>query len=377
VSGVRIGVDGRSLRAPLAGIGRYTLGLVRALADEGVELRVYVPGPQWGAAAVARAAVDMGQARRRAGRLAWWAWELPRRAARDGVEVFWGPGHRLPPGLPAGMARVVTVHDLVWRHAPETMARVNRWLDRWGMPAAVRAADRVAVVSEHTARDVAAAFPEAAGKLRVVSPGVAPAPVRPLPAELAAQGLRPGGYVLFVGTLEPRKNLRRLLEAYARLPQALRAAFPLVIAGGAGWGGVAVQRWAEELGVAAAVRVLGYVTDETLEALQAQAAVLAMPSVYEGFGLPLLEAMRFGVPVLTANVASMPEVAGEAGVLVDPYEVDSIAAGLARLLGDAALRARLGAAGRGRAQAFTWARAARTMVVVFEEALAARRGMGR
>jgi glycosyltransferase involved in cell wall biosynthesis len=209
----------------------------------------------------------------------------------------------------------------------------------------------------------------------VVPPGVEAVPQRPLPAELVAQGLRPGGYVLFVGTLEPRKNLRRLLEAYARLPQALQAAFPLVIAGGAGWGGVAVQRWAEELGVAA-VRVLGYVADETLEALQAQAAVLAMPSVYEGFGLPLLEAMRFGVPVLTANVASMPEVAGEAGVLVDPYEVDSIAAGLARLLGDAALRARLGAAGRSRSQAFTWARSAQAMVRVFEEALAARRGGG-
>ena len=123
--------------------------------------------------------------------------------------------------------------------------------------------------------------------------------------------------------------------------------------------------------------MLGYVADEVLEALQAQAAALAMPSLYEGFGLPLLEAMRFGVPVLTANVASMPEVAGEAGVLVDPCAVDSIAAGLERLLGDAGLRTRLGAAGRVRAQAFTWARAARTMVVVFEEALAARRGMGR
>lgn len=371
---MRVGVDGRSLRAPLAGIGRYTLGLVRALAGAGVEVRVYVPGPHW---ELAEVPVVVGDARSRPGRLRWWVWELPRQAVRDGVDVFWGPGHRLPPGLPAAMAKVVTVHDLVWRHAPQTMARLNRWLDRWGMPRAVRMADRVAVVSEHTARDAAAAFPEAAGKVRVVPPGVEAVPVRPLPAALVAQGLRPGGYVLFVGTLEPRKNLRRLLEAYARLPQGLRAEFPLVIAGGAGWGGVAVRRWAEELGIASGVRVLGYVADEVLEALQAQAAALAMPSLYEGFGLPLLEAMRFGVPVLTANVASMPEVAGEAGVLVDPCAVDSIAAGLERLLGDAGLRTRLGAAGRVRAQAFTWARAARTMVVVFEEALAARRGMGR
>ena len=101
-----------------------------------------------------------------------------------------------------------------------------------------------------------------------------------------------------------------------------------------------------------------------------------MPSLYEGFGLPLLEAMRFGVPVLTANVASMPEVAGEAGVLVDPYDVGSIAAGLERLLGDAGLRARLGAEGRARAQAFSWEAAARAMVRVFEEARAARRDSG-
>ena len=373
---MRVGVDGRSLRAPLAGIGRYTLGLVRALARAGVEVRVYVPGPQWEEAAVAGAWVDRGQARGRLGRLWWWGYALPRRAAGDDVDVFWGPGHRLPPGLPAAMAQVVTVHDLVWRHAPQTMRAANRWMDRVLMPQAVRAADRVVAVSEHTARDAAAAFPAAVGKLRVVPPGVEAVPQRPLPAELAAQGLRPGGYVLFVGTLEPRKNLRRLLEAYARLPEALRAEFPLVIAGGAGWGGVAVQRWAEELGVAPGVRVLGYVPDEALEALQAQAAVLAMPSLYEGFGLPLLEAMRFGVPVLTANVASMPEVAGEAGVLVDPHDVGSIAAGLGRLLGDAGLRARLGAAGRVRAQAFTWEAAARAMVRVFEEARAARRGSG-
>jgi len=132
-------------------------------------------------------------------------------------------------------------------------------------------------------------------------------------------------YVLFVGTLEPRKNLRRLLGAWAGLPAALRQSHQLVIAGGKGWGGVDVPQLVQALGLGDTALVLGYVSDAQLAGLYAHARFLAMPSLYEGFGLPLVESMAHGVPVLTANCSAMPEVAGDAGVLVNPLSEPDIA----------------------------------------------------
>jgi glycosyltransferase involved in cell wall biosynthesis len=301
---------------------------------------------------------------------------LPYWAARDGVDVFWGTTHRLPRYLPASVARVVTIHDLVWKYAGETMRPLSRWVERRLMPEAVRLADLIIAVSVSTARDLEAEYPEARGRVRVVYPG-APAFAAPLGREaLAALGIkRP--YVLFVGTLEPRKNLRRLLRAYALVDEAVRRRHQLVLSGGKGWGGLDIRALVRDAGLdEGQVVVTGYVDDRRLATLYAHARFLAMPSLYEGFGLPLIEAMAFGVPVLTSNRSSMPEVAGAAGVLVDPLDERSIAAGLLALLTDEAHRERLAAEAEPRARRFSWRKAAWETWAVLEEAVAERRRAG-
>jgi glycosyltransferase involved in cell wall biosynthesis len=178
---------------------------------------------------------------------------------------------------------------------------------------------------------------------------------------------------LFVGTLEPRKNLARLLEAFSRLKPNEAGGAVLAVAGGAGWGGVDVDDLILKWGLQGRVRKLGYVSDQQLATLYAHALFLAMPSLYEGFGLPLLEAMSRGVPVLTSDISSMPEVAGDAGVLVSPHDVDSIAKGMATLLGDAAFRLELASRAVDSAFRFNWDRAAQETMNTFEEAIAVRK----
>lgn len=370
---VRIGIDARLLALPITGIGRYTWQLSRALSAGNGEFFLYMPAPPVLALEAAPdVQVRVAHVPGRLGRALWSQTILPHQAARDRLDLFWGTAHRLPPGLPSSVARVVTIHDLVWKFAPETMRTDSRLLERCLMPRAIRQADRVLVVSHSTAQAVEDAFPASRGKVRVVYPGTT-AMSRPADkSSLLALGVdRP--YFLFVGTLEPRKNLRRLLRAYARLPEAIRDSHLLVIAGGKGWGDVDVVQQAHELGLSRYVVVTGYVDDVQLATLYGHARLLAMPSLYEGFGLPLIEAMSLGVPVLTSNVSSLPEVAGEAGVLVDPFDVAAIAQGLSRLLTDDALHARLSRLATRVASRFCWSKAARETWEVFEEALAVRR----
>ena len=181
--------------------------------------------------------------------------------------------------------------------------------------------------------------------------------------------------------MEPRKNLQRLLQAYAALNANVRDHARLVIAGGKGWGGVDIASMVRAMHLEGQVVYTGYVNEMQLATLYAHARFLAMPSLYEGFGLPLVEAMSFGVPVLTSNRSSLPEVAGDAGVLVDPFDVHSIAEGLFSLLCDNVYRDHLASRAIPNAKRFTWQNAARDMWAVFEEAAEARaelqRGAGR
>ena len=179
-------------------------------------------------------------------------------------------------------------------------------------------------------------------------------------------------YFLFVGTLEPRKNLPRLLTAYSRLGESIKEQAILVIAGGKGWGGVDVNEVVAELGLVSHVRILGYVDEITLAALYANAQFLAMPSLYEGFGLPLVEAMISGTPVLTSNNSSMPEVAGNAGWLVDALDIGSIGNGLNKLICDEQLRGKLAANAKSNVARFSWDKSAQLLITVFEQAISLR-----
>ena len=256
----------------------------------------------------------------------------------------------------------VFVHDLAFKLRPGEVP----WQQRLYMGAvlgrSLRNAAAVLVPSEATRRDLLACYPITGlkSKVYVVPEGVSLGPPPgPLPPRLEP------GFILAVGTVEPRKNYPRLMAAYRHLrresvPLLLgdRPGVPeLVIAGRPGWAfGDTLERMKAEPGV----RFLGHVDEATLSALYHSAAILALPSLYEGFGLPLLEAMAHGLPAVVGNVGALPELADGAAILVDSEDVASIAYGLERLLDDAALRERLGAMGKERAAAFTWERAAST-----------------
>jgi glycosyltransferase involved in cell wall biosynthesis len=256
----------------------------------------------------------------------------------------------------------VFVHDLAFRVRPAEVPWQQRAYFRVMLGRSLRSAAAVLVPSEATRRDLLDRYriEGLESKVSIVPEGVtADAPAAPLPPRLAP------GFILAVGTIEPRKNYPRLLAAYRALRRESRPILigdrsgvpELVIAGRPGWAyGDTLQRINAEPGV----RYLGHVDDATLTALYRAAAVLVFPSLYEGFGLPLLEAMAHGLPAVVGKAGSLPELAGDAAVLVDPEDVASIASGLERLLVDAALRKKLGAAGKRRAAGFTWARAAAT-----------------
>ena len=369
----RIGVDASLLSEQLTGIGRYTHEILSRLVQMGHEWFLYSHRPlvvgNWDFDNVH---LRTGHIPKRFFRMLWLQSVMPLQASRDQIDLFWSPAHRLPTLLPDRIARVVTIHDLVWKHAGETMRPLSRWLDATLMPEAVRLADRIITVSAHTADDLIREMPNAQGKAHSIPLGVS----QLLPAasreSLAQLGLVEQ-YFLFVGTMEPRKNLARLLEAFSRLPDNLKHRVVLAIAGGRGWGGVDIATIAKKFGVQDRVRVLGYVSEEQLATLYTHALFLAMPSLYEGFGLPLLEAMSRGTTVLTSNCASMPEVTGDAGILVTPNDVNSIAHGLSELLGNDVQRGIFASRAIANSERFSWERAAENTMKTFNDAIALRR----
>jgi O-antigen biosynthesis alpha-1,3-rhamnosyltransferase len=188
-------------------------------------------------------------------------------------------------------------------------------------------------------------------------------------AALTAYGLSYGSYILYVGTLEPRKNITALLEAYSFLPKKIQAAFPLILAGGKGWLMEKLEDEIRRFDIASTTVLTGYVPREHLTALYSGAAVFVYPSLYEGFGLPPLEAMACGTPVITSNVSSLPEVVGDAGIMVDPSDVKRLRDEIERVLEDSSLRASLGDRGVARAKQFTWENCARQTLEVYKRVL--------
>jgi glycosyltransferase involved in cell wall biosynthesis len=276
---------------------------------------------------------------------------------------------------------VVTVHDLAFRLFPETAApATHRWLER--LDAAVRRARAVIVPSEQTRRDLAQAYPGADGRVTVIPLAVDAEVYRPSsPAAVASARARlgiDGPYLLSLTGIEPRKNLETTIRAFAAIPDDVRPR--LVMAGPvAPWNPGAWDRIRPVLdGLPSDVRdrvvIPGFVSETDKVALLTDAAALVYPSLYEGFGLPVLEAMACGVPVLTSNVSALPETAGDAALLVDPLDVDEVAHGMARLLTDETLRERLRSAGRARARVFDWNDTARRTAEVLHEAAGGRSG---
>jgi glycosyltransferase involved in cell wall biosynthesis len=277
--------------------------------------------------------------------------------------------------LTAALLRIpsaVLMYDLIafvpGARAQRRAARIERATIR----PAVRRARRLICISQATEDDLLTRFPRATGKTAVV-PLAADSrfgrerPDEELVAAAARHRVSPGGFVLAAGTLEPRKNLPRLIAAHARLPRELRAAYPLLVVGPPGW------ELEEALPAARSpdVTVTGFVPDEELAALYAGCSVFCYPSLYEGFGLPVLEAMQSGAPTITSSVSSLPEVGGDAVMYVDPRDESAIQGALERLLCSPAERTDLAERGRRRAREFSWDRTTRGVLEQLELAHAA------
>ena len=373
---MRIGIDASALATPVAGIGRYTAEIIRALQPCGHDFFLYAHKPPQAFAPQSHNLHYRHHQKASAwGKLAWSQTQLPRWATQDRLDIFWGMAHRLPPCLPEQIPKIVTIHDLVWKHAPRTMRPLNRLLESVLMPRAIRRANTVIAVSNATAQDIAQEWPQHAHKTRIVYPGVKQADSHavalPCPSELKLLGGRP--FYLFVGTLEPRKNLERLLQAVARLPESIKNTHALVIAGGRGWGRFEASNTIRQQCLENHVILTGHISEEALTWLYQNTLFLVMPSLYEGFGFPLVEAMQHGKAVMTSCTSSMPEVAGKAGLLIDPYTIASIHAGLMQLLGNPELRHHLAQHAQKQALQFQWAQAAYAMQDIFSHLLTERK----
>ncbi|HEX8722332.1 MAG TPA: glycosyltransferase family 1 protein [Pyrinomonadaceae bacterium] len=372
------GLDAIPLTEPRAGVGHYTLELARALAAAapGEEFELIYPsrfapvdlGEGGGLPPNLREArVPVGAAGRR-----WWSVGLPRYAGRRGVDLFHGTNYDVP--LWGRAARVVTFHDLSQLLHPETHVRRSVRRARLRLPLMARAAAAVVTPTEAVRREVCERLRVPPSKVFAVHEAARACftPLEPGEARAAVRELGVGGgeFLLAVGTVEPRKNLLTLLRAFEGVVRERPASPPwLVLAGGRGW--LSEGLFAELARSPAGGRVVmaGYVADATLRALYSSCLAFVYPSLYEGFGLPPLEAMACGAPVVAGRTPAVAEVTGGAAHLFDPRDPAALTRTLLELLDDARARRALSEAGVRRAARFSWERTARATLDVYREVL--------
>jgi len=307
----------------------------------------------------------------RYGRLAWDQFELPFFLKRHSIDLYHSTKNVIP--FVRAAKNVVTIHDLAPLIFPETFTFLQRLYLRFHLPQAVKLASIVVTDSENSRADLRERLGVPAGKIRVVPLGVSKE-FHPIdePAMLAAVREKydlPSRAIMYVGTLQPRKNLDILICSFARLKSRERIPHKLVLVGRKGWMYEKLFDQIRALGLTGEVVFTGAVPDAELPLLLNCAEVFVSPSSYEGFGLTVLEAMACGVPVVTSNVSSLPEVAGEAAVLVEPRDVDALTEALGSVTGDRNLRSDLRSRGLARAGRFTWENSARQVLSIYQELL--------
>ncbi len=302
----------------------------------------------------------------------WYRWRLPLPATlfSGATDLYHGPDFVLPP-LGKKVRKIVTIHDLAFLEHPEYAVPSLAAYLRKVVPESVAAADVVATVSHEVSRTLIEHFQTPREKITVIPNGVA-AYFRRITDPLILNATRhkfglKHPLVLGVGTLEPRKNHLGLIKAFYQAQKKKQGPALLAIAGGQGWLYEETQKLVAELKLERKVRFLGRVTDLELITLYSMADVFAFPSFFEGFGIPPLEAMACGAPVITSNTSSLPEVAGDAALLVDPNDINALAQAILNILGNEQLRAELVQKGYQQVQKYTWATSARKMLNVYQK----------
>jgi len=372
---LRIGIDARPLARGAAGISRAVYSIVRELErlDDQSQYLLYCNRPfnlpfdnlRWQKRVQSLYSFLPGSL--------WLQSKAFAGAARhDHLDVFWGTLYTLPAGLPETTRKVLTIYDLVWRRYPQSMSWHNRMLSRAFAQRSVSRVDMIVTISESTKQDLESELHVPAEKIKVVRLGV-DEHFRPCEQAVAARHVAQKygsseNYILSVGTIEPRKNLKILIEAIGILKGQGKLAHQLVVAGAKGWGksqiAESILKWKL---TESDVKFLGFIPEKDLPLLYSGAAVFVFPSVYEGFGLPLVEAMACGTPVVASNASSIPEVVGEAGILVDAHRPAEFAEAISQLRTNPGLRAAITQKGFQRVKQFSWAAAAKDVLSIFCE----------
>ena len=365
---IAIGVDARLLTHQVTGVERMLQCFLRHCATSKLLSRVQivlfsdvVPDDRFWREPPFRF-VHVPVRRRRLQRVFdfWLAFDLKEAIRRERIEVFYTPHTKLPF---ANIARVVTVHGLEWLLHPTGYRMIDRAKQRLWINLGLRHASGIVMFAHSTRNDLRKFRPRASQDIAVIPEGVEPVfrqlseTERDTKALLHRYGVS-GNFILSVCSLEPRKNIDRLIQAYAMLVHQFEIDSDLVLVGKEAWKSDRLHGLCGELGIEDRVRFTGYVSDAELAQFYNHAAVFVFPSLYEGFGLPVVEAMASGVPVVTSGSSSLIEVAGSAAVLVDPFSVDDISAAILRVLTDSGLRGRLVAKGLENASRYTWQRTA-------------------
>jgi alpha-1,3-rhamnosyl/mannosyltransferase len=380
---IRVVLNDRCLRQTLTGVGMYVAQLLEHLPAASSEIHVdpfvftHLSRASWREALARRGNAPPARSGTEGRRKPWWmrriiqeSFALVFRMKTGRYDLYHEPNH-VP--VRCDLPTVTTVHDLsVLVHPQWHPADRVRWYET-GFRAGMQQTRRFVAASEFTKREMVAWLGVPAERIHVTYQAPRRAFRLRSTGELAATraALRlPERYFLFVGTLEPRKNVLGLLDAFSSLAPAERAANPLLIAGAWGWKADRIREALAERRLADHVRLLGYTHDEQLAALYSGCTGLLWPTLYEGFGLPPLEAMACGAPVVVSDVASLPEVVGDAGVRLDPRDAAVWAATMRRLVGDDAWRGELSRRGVERAAGFSWARCAAETVSCYRAALA-------
>lgn len=279
-------------------------------------------------------------------------------------DVFLTLTHYAPRFSP--VPTIVSVMDLSYLHFPETFRKNDLYqLTKW-TEYSVKKAEKVVTISNSSKDDIIKHYHVPPGKVKVVHLGLKPLSMDKKLSDLEGFGVK-GNYVLFVGTLQPRKNIVRLIESFAMLPDDIRSKYQLVIVGKKGWLYEEILSAPKKLNIEEKVLFLDYVSDNDLPSFYKNADVFVLPSLYEGFGLPVLEAMKYGCPVITSNVSSLPEAGGDAALYVDPEDKESIRDAIVKVLTDKSLREKMIEKGNTHYKKFTWEKAAHEVLDTIEE----------
>lgn len=354
---MRIAIDIRPMALPMVGITRYTYELVSRLVHSPHEWFLYCDRePLYPLPDLPNVHLRYGRINSRGLSTLFAQTVFPFWAKKDRVDVFWSPRHHLPVLL-SSVASILTIHDLVWMKYPETMSRMGYWAERLLMPPSIAKAEKIVVVSESINEEVSDSFADSVSGVETILPGVS---FNPSKNELAFDT----PFFLFVGTLEPRKNLLTLLQAFALFNERV-SGVKLILVGGKGWGGESLKARILEYGLEKSVILTDRVSENELADYYANCCALLMPSLYEGFGLPLVEAMGHGAPVITTHYGAMKEVAGDAGILVDPHSAQDLCSAMQDLM-QPDRRDELSAKARVRAKSFSWDGAAAKMLAAIE-----------